>query len=113
MTRAGARLRFEELRLLRSLVHRAQGAVLPSHSAESLAEFLQRVWQRRGEIVRAGGGGGQPAVYRLYSTATEANPLTRSAQTYLDEVAAVARPERSRPCRAPVSRSWSWPPTVA
>ncbi|HEX5535139.1 MAG TPA: DUF4157 domain-containing protein [Actinomycetales bacterium] len=107
MARAGGALRFEELRLLRSLVYRAQGAALPAHSAESLAEFLQRVWAGRDQIARAErnylrdaerrgaaarpGRGGQRAVYRIYSTATEANPLTRSASGYLDEAAEIAR----------------------
>ena len=107
MARAGGALRFEELRLLRSLVYRAQGAALPAHSAESLAEFVQKVWAGRDQIARAEreavreaerrgarprpGRGGQRAVYRIYSTATEANPLTRSASGYLDEVVEIAR----------------------
>ena len=107
MARAGGALRFEELRLLRSIVYRAQGAALPAHSAESLAEFLQRVWTRRDQIARAEraslraaerrgarprpGRGGRNAVYGIYSGATEANPLTRSAAGYLDEAAEIAR----------------------
>lgn len=107
MARAGGALRFEELRLLRSLVYRAQGAALPTHSAESLAELLQQVWARREQIARAErasiraaeregarprpGRGGRNAVYQIYSGATEANPLTRSASGYLDEVAEIAR----------------------
>jgi hypothetical protein len=87
MLRAGSALRFEELRALRAMVYEAQRAHLPAHSAESLAEFMQVVWGRRQQVLQQGPGG----VYNIYSTATEANPLTRRAADYMGDVAAIAR----------------------
>lgn len=118
MMRAGSGLRFEELRVLRSLVYEAQGLRLPAASRESLDEMLVVVWNQRQQVlaraarheaerarrIAAARQAGEPtprnlpeaadAVYSIYSGAREANPLTRSSAVYLREAAdiAVGRP---------------------
>ena len=72
----GSRMRFEEMQLLRRLVYGVHGRELPTHSRESLEEFLGIVWRRRSEL--AAEASPENAVYRVYSGATEPNALSRS-----------------------------------
>jgi hypothetical protein len=55
-------------------------------SRESLASFLELVWSNRKQIINEGSS---EAVYRLYSHASEANPLTRSSVEYLNEISGI------------------------
>jgi hypothetical protein len=92
----GGRLGFEELRALRSVVYRAQGARLAAHSRESLEGLIDQVWAQRSRLTResaaavARGHDAADPIYDLYSAATEANPLTRSSGDYLRDVADIA-----------------------
>ncbi len=112
LARAGGALRFEETRALRALVYEAQGAPLQPFSRESLEELVGKVWHdrqrvvseseaivRRNEAERAAAeaAGRRPRlvepsqpVYDLYSRTTEANPLTRPAPDYLNDIAGIA-----------------------
>jgi hypothetical protein len=92
MLQAGNKLRFEEMRALRSVVYEAQRKALPAHSKESLVEFLRLVWSRRQELLSSPDREG--AIYLLFSDATEPNRLTRPINTYLDSVVAIARGRR-------------------
>jgi HopA1 effector protein family len=55
---------------------------------ESLASFLDLVWANKQQIISEGDS---DAVYRLYSRATVPNPLSRSPQEYLDEIAEITQ----------------------
>jgi HopA1 effector protein family len=62
---------------------------------ESLEDFLDLVWRDRQRLLEIGDGGG---VYDLYAQAREANPLTRTAEAYLEEIEQITleRPQGAR-----------------
>jgi hypothetical protein len=82
----GKSLSFDEAMAIRTLAYRAQGVTAPSLSRESLDAYLSRVWSNRADILA-----GRTTAYRIYSGATEANPMTRTPQSYLDDVVDIAR----------------------
>jgi hypothetical protein len=113
LRQAGGALRYEEFQVLRALVYDAHGIRLPTPSRESLDDLAAIVWRDRAQILRQADAinarnaterelartEGRPPklvdpagpVYKLYSGATEANPLTRPASEFLGEVADIAR----------------------
>ena len=78
---------FDDMNALRALSYRRNGIEPPELSRESLDGFLKKIWNARSTIK------GYNDIYNEYSrgSATEENPLTRSAGSYLNEIAGIVK----------------------
>lgn len=83
LANAGIRLSAGEVQALRSSIASAHG-VPGATSAQSLDAYLNAVWARRTDVL-----GGRALTYRIYSGATEPNPLTMGSGTYLSQARSI------------------------
>jgi pSer/pThr/pTyr-binding forkhead associated (FHA) protein len=93
-------LPFKHIAALRELSYLEHGMEPPAISRERLDTFLDEVWNNRDHL-----RDGPMEIYRLYASATEPNPITRSPESYANSLVALAD---SRPpgAEAIIQRSW-------